>query len=125
MEAFSPSRFFFCGSVGLACEEIGLFSPARHANGWQSRCTVEMWRDVPMSRVDSQALLAGLVIGGAVGAVAALLYAPAEGAALKAWRERPAPALDSDPRVDDEAEQSFPASDPPSWTSATTGPAER
>ena len=75
-----------------------------------------------MTTVNSQGYVAGLLIGVAVGAVAALLCAPAEGPALTAWRQRPRPS--HDPRVDDEMDQSFPASDPPSWTSATTAPAQ-
>ena len=63
-----------------------------------------------MNRPESQAYLAGLVVGAAVGAVAGLLCAPAQGPALSVWRGRSHP---EDPRVDDEMEQSFPASDPP------------
>jgi gas vesicle protein len=62
-------------------------------------------------------------MGVALGAMAGLLYAPAEGAALTALRGRSRPSVD--PRIDDEIDQSFPASDPPSWTSATTVSADR
>jgi gas vesicle protein len=62
--------------------------------------------------------LSGLVVGSAIGALSGLLFAPSEGR-LSPRRQRHAlPA--HEPRVDDEIDQSFPASDPPSWTSATT-----
>ena len=75
-----------------------------------------------MSQVNSTNFLAGLLIGGTFGALAALLCAPAEGPALSAIRRRREQPEEFDPRVDDEIEQSFPASDPPSWTPATTMP---
>jgi gas vesicle protein len=74
-----------------------------------------------MSTVNATNFLTGLVVGGAVGALTALLCAPGEGAAMAAIRRRR--ATNEIDRVDDEIDQSFPASDPPSWTPATTAPA--
>lgn len=62
--------------------------------------------------------MTGLLIGSAVGACAALLYAPRPGMALDAMRHRR--SRRAEPAIDDEVEQSFPASDPPSWTAATS-----
>ena len=78
-----------------------------------------------MSTVNATNFLTGLLVGGTMGARAALLCAPQEGPGLAALRRRRSSTVDFDPRVDDEMDQSFPASDPPSWTSATTAPAER
>jgi gas vesicle protein len=73
-----------------------------------------------MSRLDSSTFLSGLVVGSALGALAGLMYAPYEGKLSAARYARPLP--ESEPRIDDEIDQSFPASDPPSWTPATTLP---
>jgi gas vesicle protein len=72
-----------------------------------------------MSRFDATTFLTGLLVGTAAGAVAGLLYAPRPGAALDAIRTRRALGAD-EPRVDEQIDQSFPASDPPSWTPTTS-----
>jgi gas vesicle protein len=59
--------------------------------------------------------MTGLMVGSAMGAMAALLWARQVGAIER----RPGPHT-TDDVVDDEVEQSFPASDPPSWTPATS-----
>ena len=76
-----------------------------------------------MSRFDSTTFMTGLLVGVAAGAVGGLLLAPTKGEGLdyvrRRLRESAQPAEPAFRDIDDEIDQSFPASDPPSWTSAT------
>ncbi len=84
------------------------------------RGAVAAGKGFAMSRFDSTTFMTGLLVGAAAGAVAGLLTAPSRGGGIEAVRRRlPSRA---EPRIDDEIDQSFPASDPPSWTPATTVP---
>jgi gas vesicle protein len=74
-----------------------------------------------MSRINWSTFLSGLLIGGAAGAIGALLNARQEGAAYRAIRDRNGSNV-PDERLDETIDESFPASDPPSWTPATTVP---
>jgi gas vesicle protein len=64
-----------------------------------------------------QSFVTGLVIGGFLGAALGTLYAPSEGrglAGLRALRQH----RSLEPMIDQQIDESFPASDPPSWTPA-------
>jgi gas vesicle protein len=74
-----------------------------------------------MTRMNTT-FLTGMLIGGVVGVTAALLSARQPGYAvtsLQAMRNRRA-VRGQQPMLDDTIDGSFPASDPPSWTPAST-----
>lgn len=72
-----------------------------------------------MTRIDSTTFLAGVLLGSAVGAIIGLLSAPEAGRGLTEIRRRRTTRAQQ-PAVDDTIDASFPASDPPSWTPATS-----
>jgi gas vesicle protein len=74
-----------------------------------------------MTRIDSTAFLTGVLVGSAVGAVIALLSAPDAGRGFAELRRRRTVRA-QEPRIDETIDDSFPASDPPSWTAATGSP---
>jgi gas vesicle protein len=71
-----------------------------------------------MTRLNST-FLAGVLFGSAVGAVTALLTAKRPGYAITTMRQR-RELNAQQPKVDEAIDESFPASDPPSWTASTS-----
>jgi gas vesicle protein len=67
----------------------------------------------------NRTFLAGVLLGSAIGAIAALLSASQPGYAISSMRRR-RELRSRQPMVDETIDESFPASDPPSWTPATT-----
>ena len=72
-----------------------------------------------MSRLNSSTLLAGLLIGGSVGLAVGVLCTSETGRELLALARRRSHRAQQ-PQLDEVLDESFPASDPPSWTPVTS-----